>query len=213
MSPEKGRGKYPAPPYTPGENTPGRFGVRCRWRFGFFTCHRKMYFMCPIGQEHGTHPSTLPGTPPGLCRVPRYPSNPAPRHPRRGGVPVRGGDIPRRCPYPQPRGQGNTFFTFSGTRYGWRHHPPRVLSSGLLIRYPPPAGVFHEHPPPFGGGGIPGYFPAPSGFLLPVLSGGGYRNTRPLSGVSFPGETSTLPAPVPGNFPGRYPFPPHHDAW
>lgn len=112
MSPEKGRGKYPAPPYTPGENTPGRFGVRCRWRFGFFTCHRKMYFMCPIGQEHGTHPSTLPGTPPGLCRVPRYPSNPAPRHPRRGGVPVRGAISPGGAPIPNPGGKETPFSRF-----------------------------------------------------------------------------------------------------
>ena len=44
------------------------------------------------------HPPVHPTPPPrrGLCCVPRYPSNPAPRHPRRGGVPVRGAISPGR---------------------------------------------------------------------------------------------------------------------
>lgn len=166
----KGAGKIPRPAVYPRGKYPG--AVWCPVPVAVWLFHLPPEKVLHVSDRTGTeyppcHPTRHPA---GLVFGSPVSFRPGTPPPPAGGVFLSGGGSPGRvpgrgcfttCPAPEP------LFTFSGTRFGWCHHPPRVLSSGSLIRYPPPA-VSFGLVCPFRGRGNPVSFPPTHpGVILP----------------------------------------------
>lgn len=205
MSPEKGRGKYPAPPFTPGKIPRAVLVSGAGWWLAFSHHREGATSSDRTGTEHPpNHPP--PGTPPGVVfgspvpfRSPRHPFGrggmfPGTPPPLRVVVPVRGATTPggsrlgvfHNMPRPV------TLFTFSGTRCKGATPAP-----GAFVRFRTDT---HHHRgtfarvAPFRAGGVSRCFPpGPAPFRVVLSSGwcifrqGKHRTNCTTFRGTFPG--------------------------